>query len=130
MFTVDEMFDFFNKYSCLSQAQKEVLNHDFFTGTIDEYSIYLGYGAPASNPFRKDVNRLAELNLISALNLDDKIFGSRKLFIVPPKEVWVKELLKLPQDMFVKKKVGMHKKGNDRRQEANRRRNKSRKKDV
>ena len=123
MFTVDNLFEFYERYNRLPNMQKEILNHNSFKGTIDEYALQLGYGAPASMPFRKATEELNALGLIAVTVISKgRKTGLIKTFDIPSKEDWVKRLLEIPVDCLKKKKIGMDRRGNDLREIANKRR--------
>lgn len=123
MFTVDNLFEFYERYNRLPNMQKEILNHNSFKGTIDEYALKLGYGAPASMPFRKAAEELNTLGLITITVITKgRKTGLIKTFDIPSKEDWVKRLLEIPVDCLKKKKIGMDRRGNDLREIANKRR--------
>lgn len=128
-----DVIEFAKRYNCLHEAQKEMLKYGNYIGTIDEYALELGYACPASNPFRKDFEKLVAMDIAVRVpydegyaethdfsNRSEKITKRTEMFLISTN--WINGILKAEGSCFKSRSSSIQRQGNDIRVEANKRR--------
>lgn len=133
IFTPQEVLEFSRRYQGLPMMMKEILNYGSFCGKIDDFSLALGYGAPASTAFRNAVNKLKEMGAISVYEYTEKMYKDLKTsgfhfrgtkistgkilcFCVPEETVWIRCIRFADEKFFPPKNhIGIERAGNDLR---------------
>ena len=136
VFTPQQVLEFSRRYQGLPMMMREILNYGSFCGKIDEFSLALGYGAPASMAFRNAVNKLEEMGAISVYEYTERMYKALKdsgfhfketktgkgkvlCFCVPEETVWIRSIRFADEKFFPPKaRIGIKRAGNDLRDRA------------
>lgn len=143
MFGASDTLEFAKKYELLTKEQKKIIDFGSFCGTFDEYSLAVGYNAPAPTQFRKCFDWLVEHGIasyqpedyIDSIQCDGRICKSeptgnkhtdsrRKCFIIEPLNVVILRIFETDYQYFMRQRITTSKNQDNRKRENdNRKRN-------
>lgn len=76
--TFVDVYEFAERWSKFSTFQKAALKSNSYIGTLDEFSLNVGYSAPMGTIYRRQMVELQEMGLITVMDFNQEYYDSHK----------------------------------------------------